>query len=108
VSIDSETMVDAKAPDSDAPPSIRRSKESQICGTKESPAGQSMRLAASLLSATLLLIAAALTGGGVWLLRSHASHWLAPAAFVIGVFFFIYGAVVPLGVIRENSFQTDE
>ena len=108
MSIDSETMVDAKAPDSDAPPSIRRSKESQICGSKESRAGQSMHLAASLLSATLLLIAAALTGGGVWLLRSHASHWLAPAAFVIAVFFFICGAVVPLGVIRENSFQTDE
>jgi hypothetical protein len=108
VSIGSETMVDARVPDSDAPPSIRRSKERQTCGTNEGQAGWSMYLAASLLSATLLLIAAALTKGGVWLLRSHASHWLAPAAFVTGVFFFICGAVVPLGVIRENGFQAEE
>lgn len=101
-------MVDARVPDSDAPPSIRRSNERQICGTDKSRAGWSMYLAASLLSATLLLIAAALTKGGVWLLRSHASHWLAPAAFVTGVFFFICGAVVPLGVIRENGFQAEE
>jgi hypothetical protein len=100
--------MDARAPDSDAPPSTRRFEESQLCGSNEGRAGQRMHLAASLLSATLLLIAAALTGGGVWLLRSHASDWLAPAAFVTGVFFFICGAVVPLGIIRENGVQTEE
>jgi Cyanobacterial TRADD-N associated 2-Transmembrane domain len=108
MSVGSETMVDARDPDSDVPPSIRPSKERQICDTDPSGAGRSMHLAAGWLSATLLLIAAALTGGGVWLLRSHASHWLAPAAFVTGVFFFICGALVPLGVIRENGFQTEE
>jgi hypothetical protein len=41
------------------------------------------------------------------LLRSHTS-WLAPAAFVAGVFFFISGVMVPLGVIRESSLQTQE
>ncbi len=67
-----------------------------------------MAAAAGLLSIVLLLVAAAATVGGGLLLRSHASGWLVPAAFVTGAFFFVSSVVVPLGVLRESGFDAEE
>ena len=67
-----------------------------------------MAAAAGLLSAALLLVAMAATVGGASLLRSHASGWLVPAAFVTGAFFFISSVVVPLGVLRESGIDAHE
>jgi Cyanobacterial TRADD-N associated 2-Transmembrane domain len=67
-----------------------------------------MAVAAGLLAVVLLLIAAAATVGGWLLLRSHASGWLVPAAFVTGAFFFIFSVVVPLGILRESGFAAEE
>lgn len=64
--------------------------------------------AAGLLSAALLVVAVAAIAGGGSLLQSHASDWLAPAAFVTGAFFFISSVVVPLGVLRESAIEANE
>jgi hypothetical protein len=64
--------------------------------------------AAGLLAAVLLLVAVAATVGGGSLLRSHASGWLVPAAFVTGAFFFISSVVVPLGILRESTIEAHE
>jgi hypothetical protein len=100
VSGSNKVIIDTEAPDPAKPPSLSN--------PKESPTSKSMPVAAKLLAAPLLLIAAAATASGVYLLQSHASSWLAPAAFVTGAFFLISGAVVPLGVIRESSFEAAE
>lgn len=67
-----------------------------------------MAVAAGLVSAALLLVAATATVGGCLLLRSNASGWLVPAAFVTGAFFFLSSVVVPLGVLRESTFEAEE
>jgi hypothetical protein len=67
-----------------------------------------MAAAAIWLSAMLFLVAVAASVSGGWLLRSHAHSGLAPAAFVTGVFFFISSAIVPLVVLRESGFETQE
>ena len=92
--------VKAEVQESDTPPSL------QDPGKR--PTGTKMAAAAGLLSAMLLLVAVGATGGGVWLLQSHADSGLVPAAFVTGVFFFISSVVVPLGVWRESGFEAEE
>ena len=74
---DNETTVEAKAQCSDTPPSLD-GPDNKIQRSKRVAA------AAGLLSAALLLVAVAATVGGGSLLRSHASGWLVPAAFVTG------------------------
>jgi hypothetical protein len=96
----SERTAYAEALYSDIPPSLVISDEIRR--------SRRMAMAAGLLSAVLFLIAAAATVGGFLLLRSHASGWLVPAAFVTGAFFFMSSVVVPLGVLRESSFEAEE
>jgi hypothetical protein len=91
-------LTDTKCPD--RPPSLSAPKE--VRPRKSTP------VAASLISAPLILIAVAAAVGGVALARSDASGWLAPAAFVTSAFFFISSAVVPLGIIRENGVEKAE
>ncbi len=98
-----EMTVISKVMGEDIPPSLACSWE----GSVEGSAGKGRRVAAALLPASLLIIATAATVGGVWLLRSHASSWLAPATFVTGAFFFISSAAVLLGVIREGNLETE-
>jgi len=101
VSGDHELTVKADVLGEDVPPSIACLKERQTAEGRPVAA-------ATLLPASLLIIAVAATAGGVSLLRSPGSSWLAPAAFVTGSFFFIASAVVLLGVIRERSLETEE
>jgi hypothetical protein len=84
----------------DIPPSLTYSAKKQ---TKR----QGLWLPA-LLPVSMVVIALAATAGGIWLLRSHVSSWLAPAAFVTGPFFLISSAVVMLEMIQERSLQTEE
>ena len=100
MSSQNEIITQAEASCSDTPPSLD--------GFKESPTAKRVPRAARLLSALLLLIAVAAAVGGGLLIGSHTSSWLALAAFVTSAFFFISGVVVPLGVIREGSLETEE
>ena len=90
----------AEAQCSDIPPSLD--------GPDKVQRSKRVAAAAGLLSAVLLLVAVAATVGGGSLLRSHASGWLVPAAFVTGAFFFISSVVVPLGVLRESGIEAHE
>jgi hypothetical protein len=101
VSVDNEITVKAKAQCSDTPPSL-------LEGSDEIQRSKRVAAAAGLLSAALFLVAVAATAGGGSLLRSHASGWLVPAAFVTGAFFFISSIVVPLGVLRESGIEAHE
>jgi hypothetical protein len=100
VSGDSKRAVEAEVPCSDTPPSLT--------GPDKVKRSKRVAAAAGLLSAALLLVAVAATIGGRSLLRSHASGWLVPAAFVTGAFFFIASVVVPLGVLRESGVEAHE
>lgn len=101
MSVDNEITVKAKAQCSDTPPSL-------LEGSDEIQRSKRVAAAAGLLSAALFLVAVAATVGGASLLRSHASGWLVPAAFVTGAFFFISSVVVPLGVLRESGIEAHE
>lgn len=96
----SRRMAGAEAQCSDTPPSLDGSDKVQR--------SKRVAAAAGLLSAVLFLVAVAATVGGGLLLRSHASGWLVPAAFVTGAFFFISSVVVPLGVLRESGIEAHE
>jgi hypothetical protein len=93
-------MAEAEAQCPDVPPSLKDPDKVQR--------SKRVAAAAGLLAAVLLLVAVAATVGGCSLLRSHASGWLVPAAFVTGAFFFISSVVVPLGVLRESSIEAHE
>ena len=91
-----EEYTDKKEPG--RPPSL--GTDGKVMGGKSTPAP-----AVALISLPLILVAAAAAVGGVALARSGASGWLAPAAFVTSAFFFLSGAVVPLGIMRENGVE---
>jgi hypothetical protein len=61
-----------------------------------------------LLWASPLLVAAAATVCGFLLLRSGTASRLAPAAFVAGTSFFIFGSTVLFGVMREDGLRSEE
>jgi TRADD-N domain-containing protein len=94
-----EVVTDTKEPG--RPPSLSTHRE--VMSGEGTPVP-----AAALISLPLILIAAAAAVGGVALARSGASGWLSPAAFVTSAFFFLSGAVVPLGIIRENGVEKAE
>jgi hypothetical protein len=100
MSEDNRTMAEAAAQCRDKPPSLENPHKAER--------SKGAVAAAGLLAAVLLLIAVAATAGGGSLLRSHASGWLVPAAFVTGAFFFISSVVVPLGVLWESSIEAHE
>jgi hypothetical protein len=99
MSVDNEMAAESNVLGEDIPPSLACSWEG--------PVGKGRPVTAALLPASLLIIAIAATVGGVSLLRSHASNWLAPAAFVTGAFFLISSAAVLLGVIREGNLENE-
>ena len=84
----------------DIPPSLTR--------VGEKPAERTGWWLLALLPLSLFVIGMVTTVGGIWLLRSHVSSWLAPAAFVAGPFFLISGATVPLFVFREERLEAYE
>ncbi len=94
------TAVITDTKDPDRPPSLRIHEED--------PARTIVPAAARLISVPLILIAAAAAVGGVALVRSHASGWLAPAVFVTSAFFLISSVMVPLGISREKGVQKAE
>lgn len=65
--------------------------------------GQGVARAARALAVVLLLVAAAAVTAG-FLTKGR----LAPAAFVIGTFFFVAGVAVPLGMVREGRLEKEE
>lgn len=73
---------------------------------KEQSTPKKVPWSARLLSVTLFVVAGAAAAGGGLVLSSHASSWLALAAFMSSGFFLISGVVVPLGIIRERNFET--
>jgi hypothetical protein len=97
---DNDGTAEAEAQCSDTPPSL--------AGPDTVHRSKRVAAAAGLLSAALLVVAVAAIAGGGSLLQSHASDWLAPAAFVTGAFFFISSVVVPLGVLRESAIEANE
>src|ERR1700748_1286675 len=72
---------------------------------KEQSTPKKVPWSARLLSVTLFVVAGAAAAGGRLALMSHASSWLALAAFMSSGFFLISGVVVPLGIIRERNFE---
>lgn len=93
-----ELATDTKDPD--RPPSLIRAAEA--------PPKESRPVTPGVISVLLMVIAAAAAAGGVALARSHASDWLAPAAFVTSAFFVIASVIVPLGINRENGVERTE
>jgi hypothetical protein len=98
VSTHNDVTDKARASCSVTPPSLK--------GFKEGPTPKKVPWSARLLSVTLFVVAGAAAAGGGLLLISHASSWLALAAFVTSGFFLISCVVVPLGIIRERNFET--
>lgn len=99
MSTQNDVTLQARTSCSDTPPSLESSKE---C-----PTPKKVPWSARVLSVTLFVVSGAAAAGGCLLLMSHASSWLALAAFVASGFFLISGVVVPLGIIRERNFEME-
>ena len=59
-------------------------------------------------ASSLFVVAVAAAAAGAWLPRSHTNSQLAPAAFVIGAFFFIAAFAVQGGMARERRIKAEE
>jgi TRADD-N domain-containing protein len=104
VSTQDDVTFHARASCSGDPPSLEDFKEPPP-PKKEPPLPKKIPWSARLLSVTLFVVAGTAAAGGGLVIRSHASNWLALAAFMSSGFFFISGVVVPLGIIRERNFE---